>query len=248
MVTYNGKSFLDVVKVLDIRRSILPPQTLSTKSIEGRDGSIFYRKSSDSLEIEIDLIIVGDSPENLRANIRQFATIIDAPEPKPLILPDEPDKYINAIISGDTGLETLYRAGQGTITMFAPDPYFYAINDDIFENTETGRYSFSRKGNTVSFPDIEIEGSNLNGEITVETDFSEMTFDGELNVGETLVLDSELLTAKVVETDGNVRSAIPYLDKLDFPVLQPGTNHISITTKGDASLDNYRVKSNSRWK
>ena len=121
---------------------------------------------------------------------------------------------------------------------------FFVFFVGIFRYSQTYNYTYTDPctGNlkTIVVP--------INGEITVETDFSEMTFDGELNVGETLVLDSELLTAKVVETDGNVRSAIPYLDKLDFPVLQPGTNHISITTKGDASLDNYRVKSNSRWK
>lgn len=249
MIIYDGVSFPKEVRVLDIRRSILPSQSLSTLSMEGRDGSIFYGKTSDSIEIEIDVIVTGSNPIELRKNIRDFAYLIDAKEPRPLILPDDPDKYIKTVLSGGTDLDTLYNAGQATLVMFAPDPYFYAINDDVFRINETGNFLLERKGNADSYPFIRIEGTSTTGSFTIATVDNSITYTGPLKAGETLIIDSNLMTAKIVGKNGDtIRSAIPNLGNLDFPVLAPKLNIIALTTHGGAKLTQYTVVSNSRWK
>lgn len=248
MITYNGNDLSNLITVQDVKRPLLAPQKLSTVSIEGRDGSFYYQKVSESVTIEIELSIKAESPTDLRSKVRELAELIDADEPKPLIVADEPDKYINAIIADESQLETIYRVGQGVITMFAPDPYWYAVEDDIFEYTTTGIKNFTRKGNTISYPTIEIIGtSNASGSFTVVTDNASLKYTGELKQGERLVLDSELLTAYIIQTDGSNKSAIPNLDKLDFPVLVKGANSINVIPSG-ATLTSYKVTCNSRWK
>ena len=248
MFTYNGIDFSQLVKVQDVRRPILAPQKLSTVSIEGRHGSYFYRKVSDSVTIEIDIAVVADSPNELRTKIRDLAEKLDAEEPKPLIIHDEPDKYINVIISDNTDLEGLYYFGKATIKFFAPDPFWYAVDDDIFEFTTTGVKNFTRKGNADSYPRIEIKGTSNGGSFTVITDNTTMTFTGTLLQGEKLVLDSDLLTAYIVKTDGSTVSAIKDLDNLDFPVFVKGANSINVVPNGGATLESYKVYCNSRWK
>lgn len=248
MFTYNGQELSAGVKVLDIKRPILAPQSLSTLHIEGKHGSFFYKKTSDSLTIEIDLMIKGSTVAELRNNIREFAEFIDADEPKPLVFHDEQDKYINAVISGDSSLENLFRLGSGTITMFAPDPFYYATEDDVFEYVSTGIKNFTRRGNAISYPVIEISGvSGAENGFTLITDTSSIAYTGELLQGERLVLDSELLTAYIIKTSGERVSAIPYLDKLDFPVLARGANSINVVPSG-STINSYKVTCNSRWK
>ena len=247
MFTYNGIDFTNLVKVQDVRRPILAPQRLSTVSIEGRHGSFFYKKTSESLNIEVALTLVASSPTDLRAKVRDIAEKLDAEEPQRLIIHDEPDKYVNAIIADESALETIFRIGQGTVTFFAPDPFWYAVEDDIFEYTVTGLQNFTRKGNTDSYPRIEIKGVNNGGSITITTDNASMVFNGDLLAGETLVLDSDLLTAYVIKTDGSTVSALQYLDNLDFPVFVKGANSINVTVNG-ATLTSYKVICNSRWK
>ncbi len=249
MFTYNGIDFSQLVKVQDVRRPVLAPQRLSTVSIEGRHGSYFYRKVSDSVTIEIDIAVVANSPTELRKKIRDLAEKLDAEEPKPLIIHDEPDKYINVIISDNTDLEGLYYFGKTTVKFFAPDPFWYAVYDDIFEFTTTGVKNFTRKGNADSYPRIEIKGTSNGGSFTVITDNTTMTFTGTLLQGEKLVLDSDLLTAYIIKADGStVSSAIKDLDNINFPVFVKGANSINVVPNGGATLESYKVYCNSRWK
>lgn len=248
MITYDGRELPDGVKVLDIQRPLLPSQELNMLSIEKKDGSFFYGKRSNNLVIDLDILITGSDRAELRDNLRGFAEFLNVEEPKPLIFHDEPDKYVEAIIDGDSSLDNFYRLGKGTISMVVPDPYYYAVDDDIYQFNNTTVNNFTKKGNTISYPTIEIKGtSGSGGGYSVITDNNKLTFNGSLNAGDRLIIDSELMTASIVSASGNVVSAIAYLDTLDFPVLVNGANSIRVETLGGAELDNYVVKCNSRW-
>jgi phage-related protein len=75
-----------------------------------------------------------------------------------------------------------------------------------------------------------------------------MTYTGALASGETLVLDSEALTAYILKTNGTQVSALNKLDNLDFPVFTKGANTVKVVAGGGATLTSYKVTSNSRWK
>jgi len=247
MITYDGMELSAGAKVLDVRRPLLPPQQVSMLSMELKNGSFFYSKTSGNLSIEIDIMILGADRSEVRENIRSFAGFINASEPKVLIIQDEPDKYIKAILEGNSDLENFYRLGKGTITMIAPDPFYYAIEDDTFTFTDSVVHNFSRKGNTDSYPTIEINGVSSGGSFKVIANDYAMTFTGNLASGESLLLNSELLTASIVDADGLVTSAIPYLDNLDFSVFNSGVNSIKIEANEGAVLGNYFIRCNSRW-
>lgn len=247
MIKYDGKELPAGVKVLDIQRPLLPPQELNMLSIERKHGSFFYSKRSSNLVIDLEIMVTGSDRAELRENLRGFAEYINAEEPKSLIFLDEPDKYVEAILDGDSTIDNFYRLGKGTISMVVPDPYYYAVDDDTFQFTNTTTNRFTRKGNTESFPTIEIRGTSSGGSFTVITDNNRITYTGDLNAGDKLVIDSGLLTASIVTVSGKVESAIPYLDKLDFPVLNKGANSIKVEVKDGAVLENYHVSCNSRW-
>ena len=77
---------------------------------------------------------------------------------------------------------------------------------------------------------------------------SAMKFEGVINTGEKLVIDSELLTAYIVKADNSKKSVLNKLDFLDFPVLKKGDNDFTLAIGSGASLTNCKLICNSRWK
>lgn len=246
MFTFNGIDFSTLIDVQGVERPLIAPQTISTSKSAGVAGARISRKVAEDYIISISFTIKSKNPTDLRNKVRDLADKLDTDKPAKLIFHDEPDKYQMAILSDTSELEQLGKYGICTISFYCHDPYAYAISDDIIEfkgNTK----EFTRKGTAHSYPIIEIVGTNNGGAIIIQSDHQKMTFNGILNLGETLIVDSELLTAKIVGSD-NTRSAIMNLDNLDFIVLHKGVNTISITPQNGATVINTKIICNSRWK
>ncbi|UDY80757.1 tail family protein [Geobacillus phage GR1] len=248
MLTFNGHDLSNDIRVTDVKRPVLPPSVLTTSTIVGRPGAFLYYKQHGAYTIPVDFMIIEKDQKVLRQKVRDLADKLDTDEPAPLIFKDEPDKFINAIVSNDTELSEQLAIGSGTINFFCPDPYWYAVEDDIIERYAPGVYEFERKGTAESYPLIEIEGLNSTGKITIGNQDASMDYTGELKEGEVLYLDTDLITAYVKDSSGNVRSVMDKLSNLDFPVLKKGTNFLSIIVSGDATVSYVKITCRSRWK
>lgn len=246
MFNFNGIDFSNLVQVMEISRPFLGTQSIATTNLDGRAGSIFHKKIARDYDVSIKFMIKDNSPLELMNKIRNIASKLDTTEPKPLIFNDEPDKYIMAILDS-TDLDKNNKYGIITASFYCPDPYWYAINDDIITGT-SGEKKYTRKGTVESFPIIEITGTSNGGKIAIKTDNQSMTFSGTLKSGEKLIIDSILLTAYIENSDGNRESAIPYLNNVDFPVCYVGSNTINITGSDGASVSSYKLYCNTRWK
>lgn len=247
MITFNGIDLSNDIRVTSVERPILPPSLLTTSTIVGKPGDFIFYKQAGSYSIPVGFMLIEKKLTTLRQKTRELAEKLDTDEPAPLIFSDEPDKYINAIVQDDTFLSEVGAVGSGTINFFCPDPYWYAVEDDIITRTSPGVLEFIRKGTAPSFPLIEIKGLN-SGSISVETKDAKMTFNGDLKEGETLFLDTDLITAYVVNSSGISRSVMHQLDNLDFPVLHKGTNFLSIIANSGTTISNIKITCRSRWK
>lgn len=247
MFNYNGNNLSNLIKVNEVGRPLLPPRDLSTREIYGKPGAFFFEKRDQPIVLPITVSLIEKDLVSYREKARELAYLLEVDEPKRIILSDEPDKYINGILMDESMLDEIYTVGQGTLNFFCPDPYWYAIDDDIFSYSGAGNYTIVRKGLRDSLPLIEIKGTNLAGSITLSTNSHDLVYDGPLSANETLVIDSELITAYRVRSNGSKLSAINDLDKLDMPKLFPGANSIKISTKGTATVTNLKITSRSRW-
>ena len=229
----------------DIGRSVLPPSLLTTSTIVGRPGAFLFYKQDDSLTIPVDFMIIEKTASALRAKVRSLGEILDTDEPKKLIFSDEPDKYINAIVSDGTELSEQLAVASGQINFYCPDPYWYAVNDDIITGTNRGVYNFVRKGNAESYPLIEIKGINGDGSrLIIISGGQVMDFRGDLLENETLYIDSDKMTAYIVDSNNVSRSVIQHLTNLDFIVLPKGDNSIDIR----GTITSVKITCRSRWK
>ena len=248
MIIFNGYDFSEDIKILDVKRSILPPSILTSSNIMGRSGAFLFYKQFGAQNIPVTIMLIEKNKVLFRQKVRSLAEKLDTDKPAQLIFSDESDKYINAIISDSSELDEIAMSGKGVINFFCPDPYWYAIQDDIINGTKSGLYEFVRKGTAESYPMIEIQGINVSGSINIKNETSSITFTDKLKTGETLYLDSDLITSYILNSVGETRSVMDKLDNLDFPVLKKGLNKLTITTSGGAIVSKIKITCRSRWK
>lgn len=173
---------------------------------------------------------------------------------KQLALDDVPDRYFMARLNEQVDCERLLRsAGQFSLSFICPDPYAYALSDESFVLSGTGTHEVRRNiGNTESYPVYAIQGmipSGADSYISLVTGGIELRVIGPLAAGETLIVDSSLVTAKVVDEEGNtLRNGLPLLAELNFPVLEKGYNTVAVSTIGGASFIELNIQAKSRWR
>ena len=172
---------------------------------------------------------------------------------KQLVLDEVPDRYFMARLSEAVDCERLLRsAGTFTLKFICPDPHAYALEDETFVISEEGEHEISRSiGTTLSEPVYSIQGvvsSDTDSYISIITNGEELRITGALAAGETLIVDSNLVTAKVVDSVGDtLRNGLTLLYELNFPVLETGTNTVVVSTS-NATFTELNIEANSRWR
>lgn len=172
---------------------------------------------------------------------------------KQLVLDEVPDRYFMARLSEAVDCERLLRsAGTFTLKFICPDPHAYALEDETFVISEEGEHEISRSiGTTISEPVYSIQGvisSDTDSYISIIINGEELRITGALAEGETLIVDSNLVTAKVVDSVGDtLRNGPPLLYELNFPVLETSTNTVVVATS-NATFTELNIEANSRWR
>jgi len=170
-----------------------------------------------------------------------------------LVLDDVPDRYFTARLTEAVDCERLIRsAGAFDLRFVCPDPFAYALTDESFTLTASGANTVTRvKGNTDSEPVYLLKGIIPSGSstyISLTTNNVELRVVGSLASGETLVIDSGKVTAKVVNAQGEtLRNGLPLLQELNFPVLRKGANTVIVGVTG-ATFTELKIQAMSRWR
>lgn len=235
------------MRMVNIDRPIIAPQKISSSVMEGKAEEVFQRKVSSSYNIEVEFYLFSETGLSLISDLRDFAGDLDTDAPAKLIFADEPDKYVMAIVE-ETEVEKKGRYAIVKVSFKILDPYWYAVTDDVFTYTSTGAKTFTRKGKADSFPVIKIKGTSSSGSFTITANGSTMKYTGALTSSQTLVIDSNLLTAYILKSDGTKTSVLNKLSTLDFPVLKRGQNTLTTSIGGDATFTSVEITCNSRWK
>lgn len=174
---------------------------------------------------------------------------------KQLILDDVPDRYFMARLNEKVDCERLLvrSAGSFDLKFFCPDPFGYAVEDEAFTITSAGTHTVRRtKGNISSNPVYHIKGvitSGVSNYINITTNGSQLkVVNAALASTETLVIDTEMMTAWVEDGNGNVlRNGLPYLSQLNFPTLSVGNNTVAVAAN-NATFTRLAIEAKSRWR
>jgi predicted phage tail component-like protein len=174
---------------------------------------------------------------------------------KQLVLDDVPDRYFTARLQDAVDCERLIlAAGAFDLKFVCPDPFAYTLSDETYTLTAEGTDTVTRaKGNTDSLPVYSLKAIIPQGSgtyVQIQTNDDILKVVGPLAEVEMLIIDSGLVTAKVVDgTGGTLRNGLPLLQELNFPVLRKGANVVAISTVGAPThFTELQIQAKSRWR
>lgn len=234
---------------------VLPSLRNSFVQIPGRPGVADF--GSDSTEKVITVHCNLGPHQNFPALVAKLDEIADWLNPdhgtKQLVLDDVADRYYTARLNDAVDCERLIRsAGSFDLKFVCPDPHAYALTDETFTVTRTTSTEVRRiKGNTDSEPVYLLKGvipSGASTYIAIQTNDEVLRITGALSAGETLIIDTGKVTAKVVDAQNEVlRNGLPLMEELNFPVLLKGVNTVQVSVVG-ATFTELKIQAMSRWR
>ena len=130
-VIFNGTDLSQHVMVRP-HRPIMPPITVVSQAVGGRHGEVFKRARMDAYEIPVEMWLRTEDREMV-ANLRHtLAALLWTEEPAPLYLPDDPDRYHLAVVSGITDLGAVVNGLPGCMVNFKVcDPIAYGAAHSV---------------------------------------------------------------------------------------------------------------------
>lgn len=228
-----------------------------TASIPGKSGVADFGADFDYREIIVSCSI---------APKRNFASLVSVLDDlsvwldptdglKQLVFDAVSDRYFMARLYEKVDCERLLvrSAGSFDLKFFCPDPFAYAVEDEEVAITSTGTHTVRRtKGNVASNPLYRIKGvisSGVSNHITITTNGAQLkVVNATLTEAETLVVDTDMMTAWVEDANGNIlRNGLPYLSELNFPTLSVGNNTVAVAAN-NATFTRLEIEAKSRWR
>lgn len=228
----------------------------NTQKISGKVGVADYGCSGKERIIKVSCNIYPQKNFNSLVHVLDDISEWLNPEKgvKRLIFDDVPDRYFEARIYSQVDCERVLRAaGAFELTFICPDPFSYSTYEETYEITSVGASTIFRCfGNTESYPKYHLSGvipEEENTYIDVSTNSSILRIHGPLSEGETLVVDTALMIAKVVNNEGEtLRNGLPLLESIQFPVLSKWENEVSIRCSEGVTFNKLYIEAKSRWR
>ena len=208
---------------------LVPGGNTNTLSIPGRDGVLDFGTGLGPREIKLTCgFMPQKSAIKMGERIDQVASFLSSEKGlQKLVLSEFPDRFFMARISGTVDFKRQLRTmGSFELTFFCPDPYGYALADDVLEIKNPGAYVLDRQqGNTGSYPLIRVDADFLEStrprlELNINDEI--ITLSGIWPEGSVLELDCLSQTARFIGQKEALGNAMTALESPVFPALHTG--------------------------
>lgn len=124
-VVFNGHD-LSTLVYCKVNRPIMAPLNPTFEGVPGRHGELFKSAYFGGYDLPVDVWLRSDDRRDVAAVRHALAKALCTDEPAPLVLPDDPSRYLMAIVSGSTDLgEITDDCPYTTVTFHVGDPFFY---------------------------------------------------------------------------------------------------------------------------
>lgn len=120
---FNGHDFESLFIVGEPSISILNYQSKTVES-DSKNGSTVIGKTWGNSTVAFTLVVEGSASER-RDKLSTLGAWLDVDEPKPLVLPDNPDRYYMAVPDGALELNRAIGAEYAQITFLVTEPDSY---------------------------------------------------------------------------------------------------------------------------
>lgn len=172
---FNDIDFSDLIRVLDVKRSVLPVKQDYTLEVPVRHGMYYTGYKYGERSIDVDFALITKDTTEYFSQLRILADALNVDEPCKLIVGDELDKYYYAVPSSDSAIDQVVNIGKGTITFICYDPVAYSDETVSFtgDNT-TGKTQIENNG-TLDVPPVISVGFTKDAHFLQVTNFDRKT-------------------------------------------------------------------------
>lgn len=220
---FDGHDFATLFIYGDPKITILNAKP-DTREVSGRDGAAFVGLTYGASSVAFTIAAIG-GPEERRTALSTLGGWLKVDGPKPLYLPDTPDRYYLAVPSGALDLKRLIDGETATVTFSLTDPVAYG-EAQTASLASGGTATINVGGTAPTYLDIAADSA---------------VRDGTAHVWGVRVDDADFVhvatgaaAARKVEIDSGGRVCkvanavtLPTLDS-DWLVLEPGTHTVSM--------------------
>ena len=231
-IVYDGVNLSDIFEVHDISIPMLPPIEAVVQEMAGRPGAYFQSRKVQTREITMKLGLNAGSrcPIDIYHAWRERAGMLAKTEPRKLQLKE--DRYIWAMLTGESGIENLGYRGVAELTFSCFDPFFYGA--EHIEPLSAGTNAVRIEGGVAAFPVFTVTPSGSS--VTVQNaDTGEKAKVDGLTSGTAVTID---MAAYRCTVNGHYKACD--ITVTDFWPLDPGDASIAVT--GGSGTMTYRER------
>lgn len=226
-------------------RPVLPSTRDRTLVVPGRDGALDFGADLEPRYFQLECAFITRSPADLQEHADTLAKLLVDARGKPrtvdLVFSVHPERTYSVRYSGSLPIDRLVGMGRFALPLVAYDPYAYLVepilDSDILLDSDIRlggeSYDFTITGNTTVnlrnegpinlAPAIEIAGTFTT--ISITANGKTLQYVEAIN-NQTLVIDGEMMTAKVGTTNKLSKISGSFID------LVSGDNSITISGAG----------------
>lgn len=156
MLKFGGHDLTDIIKIKDIKKSVLPSRKNASVNMPSCMGEVYTGFKYEARSIDIEYIIVANTVAEYEKAIRDLAYLLDHKAPATLILGNESDKYYKAVVDGATELDQVRSTGSGTIKFICYDPLAYSTSQKLFTPNSKKIVTVTNQGTAEAYPLINV--------------------------------------------------------------------------------------------
>jgi predicted phage tail component-like protein len=124
-IIFNGHDLSSLV-YCKVRRPIMASVNATFEDVPGRHGEVFKTAKRAGYDLSIDMWLRTEHRREVAEARHRLAAMLWTDEPAPLFLPDDPTRYLMAIVSGSTDLDEITDdCPTTTVTFHIGDPDYY---------------------------------------------------------------------------------------------------------------------------
>jgi predicted phage tail component-like protein len=183
-----------------MERPILPPVDITETEV-GSVGATFGRARLKPYDLPVTLTLRNHDRREVARIRHELAAMLYTEEPAPLQLPDDPDLYLLAIVSGDTSLGTITdKCAKATVNFHVCDPIFYGRKHTVDLSAGVAK-TVDFGGTWSTRPTFTVTGTGRAVTVTNITTGDFVATQAVVPSGRTLVVDMALERATVAGKD-----------------------------------------------
>lgn len=179
----------------------VPEHDLITKTINGRNGDIFFSGRDKSREIKLTFNVRTTSAEDYTQTINDLKDCFKTKEPARLYLGTE-DRYINAIVEtydySDVFVAEHSYYGEGEVNFYCADPYFYKGDMKVYD--ELSQDELDNEGDVETYPKIAVEFSEASTFLQIDSDNGSILLGNYPKVGLEATTAEKLIVSEKCES------------------------------------------------